>query len=218
MSVPSNWIRDLGLAPEEPAWDFGSTSHHSIWHTPFKTPDALKRLKLHLKLFACGCRKKAWIAVPILEETRFWGNTSHGLGSLKHTVTSALLIQSMNSKGGLAQEEAATKVSTTKTCNRSCAHLTSFTSLVSRREYLPLATLLLPCTMFPPSCNTTASAQQSFCWANLKLCSWSTLALAMGNSGMHQRLCKVQGQGWETRTSLTPAHGRKTPRSRLGRL
>lgn len=116
----------------------------------------LEALRLQLQ-------RKAWLAVSFLEEPRFWDNTSHGLDGLNHTVITVLLTQSTNSKGDLAQEEAVTKVSATKSCSRSCAHLTSVASLVSRREDLPLATLLLPRSMFPPSCSTSANAQQSFC-------------------------------------------------------
>lgn len=103
MSVPSGCIRDWCLAPA--AWDSGCISHHSIKHIPLTTPAALKRLKPHWYLSACGHREKLGLQSLSLKNKAL----SHEPWAWQpKTVDSVLFTQNTHSRGDLAQEEAVT--------------------------------------------------------------------------------------------------------------
>lgn len=142
-------------------------------------------------LFPCSCKEKLGLQSPSSKNQDFRATWTMGL-VVWNTQWLHFCWYSVNSKTDLAQEEAIIIVSVTMTCRPSApTSPPSITSLLSRKENLPLATFLLPHTMFPFCCYT----QQNFSWANVVFYSWSTSILAMENSGMHQRPCKVQDQG-----------------------
>lgn len=190
MSVPSNWIRDLCLAPE--AWDFGSASHHSIRHTPLKTPDDLKRLWIFL------------FAGSFLKEPRFWDNTSHGLDSLKHTVLSILLTQSMNSKEDSAQQCEWPKYVPPRAAVAAVP--------TSEGKIFPWSPSSFPTPHFLPPAAPVEVLSRAFAeliqHSTLKVhwpLPWKTLACTTCMQGAGP------GMEGETRTSLSLTHGRKTP-------
>lgn len=199
MSVPGNWIGDLCLAPE--AWDLGSTSHCSIFYTPFKTPDAWERVKLHLKLFACSCRKQAWFAVTSKKQDF---ETTWTMGSIAKNTQ---WFQPHWHRAKAPRETQLRKKQWSK-CHQEPQSQLCPPSPVWRSEDLPLGTLLLPTTMFPPSCYTSS--------AYLTLCSWNTLTPTMGNSRDCAGCRARGGRGHQDQSHLR--HRRKTPQIQPGQL